>query len=476
MAVVTTTGNTTNLLNTSTSVGSALAQSVDRHLSNFDETFNWANESIFYGWDSPISVTPSTYYTYLGYPVRGYITAQGSGFTGNSGSVSRIQYDGDGYNWDLAGKGSWSVSKGLYSGTISSLNLWNDSGSERVTLNGSFKVDGSGTLKSTRGEYNGLITETTGSFSMATGAGKYTQFSFSDLAGNKVSVSGSFTLSAVAAAQNGNNKIGDLFDRPELFGKNDTFNVADNSRAWYGFAGNDTMNGGALNDTLDGGVGNDKLFGFGGDDELYGDAGNDRLEGGDGDDYMEGGAGNDTYLDMQGDNFIFDEAGNNKVTTGNGDDFIITGAGKDTINAGNGNNVIDAGAGNDTVIAGAGNDIIFSGAGADKFTLGAGADIFVFDNLASGGFDTLMDFRRAEGDLLALDSDVFTALAGITDLTSHLVVGPKAVAQDADDYLLFDTKSKKLYYDADGSGAGKAVQIAILKGVPELSADDLWVV
>ena len=55
------------------------------------------------------------------------------------------------------------------------------------------------------------------------------------------------------------------------------------------------------------------------------------------------------------------------------------------------------------------------------------------------------------------------------------MVGAGAVAQDGNDYLIFDTKGGKLYYDADGSGAGAAIQIATLKSVTALSVSDFEV-
>lgn len=199
------------------------------------------------------------------------------------------------------------------------------------------------------------------------------------------------------------------------------------------YAGNDTIDGTAGVDLLDAGTGNDKVYGEAGDDTIYGGAGNDQLYGGAGNDTINGGAGNDK---------IFDDAGNNTVYGLDGNDSIITGAGIDWING---------------------------GAGADKITGGAGADVFVFDNLAAGGKDTIADFNAAE-DVFAFDTSIFTALSGGID-ADNFVIGKAAL--DADDYLIFDPRGGKLYYDADGSGGGAAIQIAIVKvNLTGLSADN----
>ena len=47
---------------------------------------------------------------------------------------------------------------------------------------------------------------------------------------------------------------------------------------------------------------------------------------------------------------------------------------------------------------------------------------------------------------------------------------------DADDRILYDASTGKLYFDADGSGAGAAVQFAILSGSPALNASDFTVI
>ncbi|KAI5914696.1 calcium-binding protein [Thauera sp. 2A1] len=117
------------------------------------------------------------------------------------------------------------------------------------------------------------------------------------------------------------------------------------------------------------------------------------------------------------------------------------------------------GAGNDWVFGGAGNDVLAGGAGKDHLVGAAGSDTFVFDNLATGGADTIMDFEA--GDRIAFDTTVFTSLAGGIG-PDNFVRGK--VAMDANDYLIFDPAGGKLYYDADGNGAGAAVQIVAVKG------------
>ncbi|MBD5801764.1 Hemolysin, chromosomal [Azoarcus sp. Aa7] len=265
------------------------------------------------------------------------------------------------------------------------------------------------------------------------------------------------------------------------------------------YAGSDVIDGTADADFLESSTGNDKVFGEGGNDHIDGGAGNDQLFGGDGDDHIIGGAGNDRIVDEAGNNTVIDTEGNARVTTGAGHDDITTGAGNDRILAGEGDNDVESGAGNDNIASGAGadvilagsgndkvvagdganwveggagndvlrtgagTDVIYGGDGADKINGGAGSDVFVFDNLAVGGKDVINDFNVAE-DFFAFDTTVFTSLAGgIT--AENVVVGDRASAVQTDDFLIFDTRGGKLYYDADGSDtAFAAVQIAVVKG------------
>lgn len=273
-------------------------------------------------------------------------------------------------------------------------------------------------------------------------------------------------------------------------------------------------------DGLIGLSGNDRLMGTAGDDIIDGGAGNDTIKGGDGDDIIYAGDGNDNVDAGDGDNIVIAETtdthsddGNDKIKCGDGNDFIAAGTGDDVINAGDGDNdvigadgndkittgagddIINrdgvyaedgvAGAGNDTIKAGAGDDWIYGGEGADIIWGGLGNDIFDFDNLAVDGVDTIKDFNAGTAphgivDSIALDSAVFTALAaGPLAATSFVKVkgSPQTNLTEVDDFLIFDARGGKLYYDEDGSGIEKEpILLAIIKGkTADLDFEDFFV-
>jgi Ca2+-binding RTX toxin-like protein len=49
-------------------------------------------------------------------------------------------------------------------------------------------------------------------------------------------------------------------------------------------------------------------------------------------------------------------------------------------------------------------------------------------------------------------------------------------AADADDFLIYNSTTGKLYYDTDGNGAGAAVQIALIGNHAALTAADFVVI
>jgi Ca2+-binding RTX toxin-like protein len=130
----------------------------------------------------------------------------------------------------------------------------------------------------------------------------------------------------------------------------------------------------------------------------------------------------------------------------------ITGDGQDNDLYGNG--------GNDTIVGGAGNDWISGFTGNDTLTGGTGSDTFAFGGGLKKNVDTITDFVVAD-DQIALSKAIFSKFAQVEAVASgNFVIGTKA--KDKNDHLIYDSKSGKLFYDADGSGKAAAVQIAQL--------------
>jgi hypothetical protein len=207
--------------------------------------------------------------------------------------------------------------------------------------------------------------------------------------------------------------------------------------------------------------------------EITGNAGANWLDGGAGADLMVGGDGDDIYfVDNAGDvvsdgpdagydtvfssvSFVLDTllervvAGDLSSTealsfTGNEKSNEITGN--------SGGNLIDGGAGS---------DLLFGGDGADGFAFTTA--------LGSDNIDALPLFEVGV-DRIYLDDAIFTALS--TGVLSADAFHVGAAAADADDRIIYDSYSGGLFYDADGNGAGLAVQFATLhEALPLVSSD-----
>ena len=190
-----------------------------------------------------------------------------------------------------------------------------------------------------------------------------------------------------------------------------------------GTKGNDTITGGSLSEKFDGGAGNDILKGAGGNDTMLGGAGTDRIYGGAGNDNLSGSTGKDTL---------------------NGD------AGIDKLNGG------------------ADNDIL---------TGGSGKDTFVFSTaLGKLNVDQITDFNVTD-DTIQLENSIFKSLTKTGALSSTQFVANKSgLATDKFDRIVYETDTGKLLYDADGSGAGKAIHFASIATGLTLSASDFFVI
>lgn len=291
---------------------------------------------------------------------------------------------------------------------------------------------------------------------------------------------------------------------------------ADNTLTWSGagnlvldgLEGNDRLTAGAGQDELLGGDGNDLLNGAGGADYLNGGEGDDVLSGGVGADHMIGGNGDDTYFVNTGSDVVVETAalysgidtvkssigyilGDNvenltltgtRISIGIGNilDNVITGnVASNVIEGYEGNDTLSGAAGNDQIYGSIGDDELHGGAGKDTLTGGTGNDSFVFDTAAGNiNADTINDFWQPE-DQLVFSSKIFTqiGLAGDFDAgDGRFYAAADAVhGHDADDRIIYNTTTGRLYYDANGSAAGGSVLVARLWDVTFLDASDISV-
>lgn len=244
---------------------------------------------------------------------------------------------------------------------------------------------------------------------------------------------------------------------------------------------------------------NGQLKGSPGDDTIYGFGGNDTLNGGRGADLMLGGKGNDTYLVDNARDQVRESNSAFGSTDAGGTDTVrstvnftlgkflenlslagtkaINGTGNVGPNVLTGNvaaNKLSGADGKDTLSGGGGNDTLNGGAGSDKLSGGGGQDTFAFTT-ALGTVDIITDFSAMD-DTISLENAVFTRLTSVGQLADgNFRANADASPQDADDFILYDTDSGALFYDADGNGAGAAVRFATLTGAPVISSGDFFV-
>jgi len=251
-----------------------------------------------------------------------------------------------------------------------------------------------------------------------------------------------------------------------------------------------TIKGTANADTITAGTGADNITGLAGNDTLTGGDGNDILNGGLGEDTMMGGADNDTYVVDNLNDVIIENAGEGTdlvqvaIAGANGTytlsghlengtltnkvAFNLTGNSLDNTLIGNAAaNILDGGDGDDRLIGGLGNDIL---------TGGEGSDTFVFNTKlnAKTNLDAITDFESGT-DIIELAKSIMTRLGNVGELTAaQFKIG--SAASESSHRIIYNETTGGLFYDADGSGKGAAVQIALLGVNTDLTHDDIFIV
>jgi Ca2+-binding RTX toxin-like protein len=221
------------------------------------------------------------------------------------------------------------------------------------------------------------------------------------------------------------------------------------------------------------------LRGDGGNDILIAHAGDDFLVGGAGNDTMFGGLGNDTfYVDAAGD-VVNESAGQGNDRVASSVSYTLS-AEVETLEAVNraDTNAMDltGNAGANSIVGNDGANILDGKGGSDLLVGYGGADTFAFTTaLGAGNVDQIADFTLGlDRILLGGDSgEPFAALTAGSLAAASFVIATQA--QDAGDRIIYNSTTGALSYDADGSGAGAAVQFATLVPGLALTAADFTV-
>jgi Ca2+-binding RTX toxin-like protein len=299
-----------------------------------------------------------------------------------------------------------------------------------------------------------------------------------------------------------------------------------------------TLTGSNTDNTIEGNDASNTLHGRGGDDILMGGVGYDFLYGGDGadrlidedhsGDRLAGGLGNDTYEILSpGDHYSIDEyagegidwvygndlvgvnydaeieyivligngwyalgsdfantimgndganellgvGGDDRLLGYDGNDSLSGGKNDDWLDGGNGADVLKGGAGEDTLNGGAGNDDLYGDETFDTLNGGSGADNFRNFDFLNTQADMITDFMSGV-DKFWLGANA-TSIVGARVTASEFRVG--AMALDADDRLIYDKSTGKLWRDADGFGGASQQLVAFFTNKPNLVVSDFVV-
>lgn len=159
-------------------------------------------------------------------------------------------------------------------------------------------------------------------------------------------------------------------------------------------------------------------------------------------------------------NALVGNSGKNVLDGRDGDDRLGGGAGDDTLVGGNGNDRLAGGNGDDELVGGGGNDRLAGGAGSDRFVFNAALD-------AASNVDRISDFDVA-ADTFVLDRSVFSTIVGTGTLSARqFVATATGMAQDADDRIVYETDTGRLFFDSNGNAAGGRVLFAVVS--PDLA-------
>jgi hypothetical protein len=242
-----------------------------------------------------------------------------------------------------------------------------------------------------------------------------------------------------------------------------------------------------LDDNLTGTAADDTISGLGGRDHLYGGAGNDTLLGGAGDDAMHGDAGADIMLGGAGNDDYYVDDVNDVVseTTQPGVDDGGTDRVYSTVSytlspflerlvllesavaiSATGNAQVNAIVGNSNA------NILSGGGGKDTLTGGVGADTFVLGPANAANTVTITDFAAEDKfGITATDYGLSQGSGLVDNGSGALVLDPTWFATvtgtqgtvAGHGQFLYNTNTRSVMWDPDGSGAVAGIALATLQ-------------
>ena len=220
------------------------------------------------------------------------------------------------------------------------------------------------------------------------------------------------------------------------------------------------------------GTGNIRGIGNGLENVVIGNSGDNLIDGGPRNDTMIGGAGNDIYLVRDAGDMVVEAAGEGVDSVRS---FIHYELAAEVENLYIQTNVALNGRGNalnNIIVGNNAANVINGREGSDILTGQGGADTFVFDRAASAAnADRITDFQ-VDTDRLLFARSAYAGFAAGTFQATALAYGTTAV--DADDRLVYDAATGRLWYDADGSGTGAQELVAVLTNRAAIDAGDIF--
>src|SRR5687767_10125602 len=230
--------------------------------------------------------------------------------------------------------------------------------------------------------------------------------------------------------------------------------------------------------TINGTSGNDTLSGTAGDDTLNGFEGNDLFLAGStgGNDVINGGAGRDSieFKNRATSAIVVDFAAGT-ITGGSSGTISFTSI--ERILTGDFNDTLIGNAAGQTLTGQGGSDTISGAGGVDTLWGGTAADSFVFRETGTANADRISDFASGS-DKIVLDATVMSALGASGNFAAsdmRFVANSTGTAQDASDRIIYETDTRQVWYDPDGTGAAARQLIATLQVGATFVATDIVV-